>query len=421
MSRKQHSSELLLAEYTLGVLDPDQLAQAHALLGSDDSAVACALHWEERFLDLSDALTPLHASDQLLSRIQASLGLPAQATGRDTEPTKAVIPARRSQASDLSGPRSAAAGSLPTRVASKRSAPASVPESIATTPPRTERHGGHLPSGALGAATLDFEPRLLRPDAASTSAAPFVPSRVKPQDQPVEPSPSPAVSDASDGAQDPVTRAEPALPPASRYAAEQSSALNTAANHAEQPARGRRAPPDPLDAFRPDPSRRRQKKSLWRNLWFWRALSGALAILAAALFLPEDVFHREPAQTASLQPAAAPAPQIVQVAIMQAPGTSSTPGWVLTVDSRQNVMLAPQVDIVVPETESVYLWTYNEQSPHPRLLGLVDPTQALTLPMEVTGAVTPGQIFEMTQESTLAAPREPQGPILFIGRTVSLG
>jgi len=189
-----------------------------------------------------------------------------------------------------------------------------------------------------------------------------------------------------------------------------------------EPSRVRAAPPDPIEAFRPDagapaPSR----PAIWRSLWFWRALSAALAILAAVLILPKGAFKHDPALSASLQPATTPAPKIVQVAIMQAPGLSSTPGWVLTVDSRQNLVLAPQVDIVVPETESVYLWTYREQSPQPRLLGVVDPTRSLTLPMEVTGEVSPGQIFEMTQEPNAAPPQTPDGPILFIGRTVSLG
>lgn len=150
-------------------------------------------------------------------------------------------------------------------------------------------------------------------------------------------------------------------------------------------------------------------------------MAAALAILAGVLvFLPKQSLRNAPALRASLQPAAAPTPKVVQVAVMQAPGTSSTPGWILTIDSRQVVVLTPQVDIVVPPSESVYLWTYNEQQPNPRLLGAVDPTRALTLPVDVTGEIKPGQIFEMTQEPNIAMPQEPDGPILFIGRTVSL-
>lgn len=84
-------------------------------------------------------------------------------------------------------------------------------------------------------------------------------------------------------------------------------------------------------------------------------------------------------------------------------------------------MLQPQVDIVVPDSDKVYLWTYLEHLPQPRLLGVVDPHRPLTLPVEVTGEVVPGQIFEMTQEPGSSNPREPTGPILFIGRTVNLG
>src|SRR5690606_38755849 len=197
------------------------------------------------------------------------------------------------------------------------------------------------PTSAVHAgAAPDFEPRLIRPDAASHS------SRTAPQAQTESVSEAARAAGAADAASAgprPVM-ASPAAAPA--------------------PSKVRTAPPDPIEAFRPDagataPSR----PAIWRSLWFWRALSAALAILAAVLILPKGAFRHDPALSASLQPATTPAPKVVQVAIMQAPGLSSTPGWVLTVDSRQNLVLAPQVDIVVPETESVYLWTYHEQSP----------------------------------------------------------
>ncbi|HUH88570.1 MAG TPA: anti-sigma factor [Pusillimonas sp.] len=334
MSHLHHQDDIFIAEYTLGLLEQDQLAKAHSLLSQDDAAAGCALQWEERLLSLTDALTPLHPSDRLLQRIQATLGLPVN----KQTPT-----------------------------------PASTPQS------------------GMGLA-MGFEPRLIRPDTASVLSNESIPSA---------PGVAPAPQDRSK-----ISTATPAEKPAALSA---------------QPARVRAAPPDPMEAFRPDANARPPRPALWRSLWFWRSLSTALAVLAAVLALPETTFRQDPTVSAPLQPPAAPAPQIVQVAIMQAPGTSSTPGWILTVDSRQNVILAPQVDIVVPETESVYLWTYNEQSPRPRLLGLVDPQRSLTLPMEVTGQVSPGQFFEMTQEPSQATPQEPDGPILFIGRTVSLG
>src|SRR5690606_21726878 len=120
--------------------------------------------------------------------------------------------------------------------------------------------------------------------------------------------------------------------------------------------RVRVAPPDPIEAMRPDPeSRAPAKATLWNTLWLWRTLSAALALLAIVLVLPSNTFSRDSALNVSLQPAEEPAPLVHQVAIMQAPGLSSTPGWVLTIDSRQNLVLSPKVDIVVPESESVYL------------------------------------------------------------------
>lgn len=293
MSTTHHKDNILIAEYTLGLLEADELARMHALLGKDDTAAACALEWEKRLLDLTDALTPPHPDKQLLFRVQATLGLPVGATDA----------------------------------------------SVRVAPP--------LPKA-------EPEPRLIRPDSVSAFSTATAP--------PAPPNGSPADADAL-----------------------------------------------PL----PEPALRRSPR-------VWQALSAALAILAAILALPDNALRVGPAANATLQPASTPAPQIVQVAIMQAPGTSSTPGWVLTVDSQQNVALEPKVDILVPDSDSVYLWTYSEALPQPRFLGVVDPTRSLTLPMEVTGEVRPGQIFEMTQEPNATMPNEPDGPILFIGRTVSL-
>src|SRR5690606_19124407 len=77
------NDEILLAEYSLGLLETNELAQAHALMSSDDAALATALQWEERFLSLVDVLVPIEPSPLLLQRIQTSLGhdvVPAMST-----------------------------------------------------------------------------------------------------------------------------------------------------------------------------------------------------------------------------------------------------------------------------------------------------------------------------------------------------
>lgn len=122
-----------------------------------------------------------------------------------------------------------------------------------------------------------------------------------------------------------------------------------------------------------------------------------------------------------------PAIQIVQVAptlaaILQAPGQSSTPGWLVTVDSQGTVRLDPQVKTTLQPNEAVQLWTRQTDGQDSRSLGLVDPNQAVTIPAKLIGAVIPGQIFEMTLERQQgSASGKPEGPILFIGQMVSFG
>ena len=107
-------------------------------------------------------------------------------------------------------------------------------------------------------------------------------------------------------------------------------------------------------------------------------------------------------------------------AILQAPGQSSTPGWVVTVDLENNVTLTPQVHTETPADASVQLWTYNKALPQPRSLGLIDPNQPVAVPADIMGTIGDDQFFEMTLEPEGGSPTsEPTGPILFIGRVVT--
>lgn len=122
-----------------------------------------------------------------------------------------------------------------------------------------------------------------------------------------------------------------------------------------------------------------------------------------------------------------PAIQIVQVAptqaaILQAPGQSSTPGWLVTVDSYGTVRLDPQVKTSLQPDEAVQLWTRTAEGQDNRSLGLLDPNQAVTIPAKLIGVVVPGQIFEMTLEGQQGSTSgKPEGPILFIGQIVTFG
>lgn len=107
-------------------------------------------------------------------------------------------------------------------------------------------------------------------------------------------------------------------------------------------------------------------------------------------------------------------------AVLQAPGQSSTPAWILSVDPKGHVLLTPQVRTELEVDEVVQLWTQTPNSPEIRSLGLLNPNEPVTIPQELIGEVVVGQIFEMTLEP-LTGSNEPSGPVLFIGRIVKFG
>lgn len=253
--------ELLIAEYTLGLLDPQETARAQTLLGAEKAAVACALKWEDRFLSLVDQLPPLQPSAQLLQRVQATLG------------------------QDIT--------------------------------------------------------RVERPRA-------------------------------------------------------QSQALRTAAS------RG------------------------WNSLWLWRALCLCLAVAALGAGFGKRPAAR-PAALPAAQPMAPPpkAPPIqqtlpAQVAILQAPGQSSTPAWAVTFNAQHDLVFRPLVHSDLPASSSAQLWTHPTESATPRSLGVIDPNQTIKIPAASLGDIVPGQIFEITLEPQGGSPSGPTGPVLFIGRMVAM-
>jgi len=148
--------------------------------------------------------------------------------------------------------------------------------------------------------------------------------------------------------------------------------------------------------------------ALWNGLWFWRLLAVLLLALAATYAAKPNL-------------AVLNAPPLSQLAILQAPGQTSTPGWVLTVDEQHNVVLSPRVHIDVPFEASVELWTRSASAPQPRSLGVINANQPVTIPAERVGELSMDQLFEMTLEPKAGSPSgAPTGPILFIGRMIVL-
>lgn len=146
------------------------------------------------------------------------------------------------------------------------------------------------------------------------------------------------------------------------------------------------------------------KKKYWA-LVFLLALMGGLTVWA---FMPKTPII----QMVKMSPRAG--------AVLQAPGQSSTPAWILSVDPEGHILLTPQVRTEVQSDEAVQLWTQAPNSTELRSLGLLNPNEPVTIPQELIGEVIVGQIFEMTLEP-LTGSNEPSGPVLYIGRIVQFG
>ena len=327
-----------LAEYTLGLLGPDEVKGVHALLANDDAAVLEALGWEERFLGLADLLAVVHPSGQVYYRIQARLGhdaIPAPATLlRQPEHAQSVVPPAQSVGRpEFIVPIAAAE-----------------PETPPPTPSGIEHQQAPEPENVLASS-------------ARTQAAGLLSQMPHSPPEPVEQG-GPVSSDV---------------------------------------------PEDRTDIDRA-PTRIVRVGQGWKLATLVFALTTAAALATHAVRPPPE----PPVTVIKI------APQMG--AIMQPPASSSTPGWVVSMDHQQNLVFRPLVHTEIPGDAVVRLWTQATPTERPRLLATIDPNQAFTLPAAQTGLIKEGQILEMTQESAVDnKSSESQGPVLYLGRMVSFG
>ncbi|MYN12035.1 hypothetical protein GSY71_02565 [Pusillimonas sp. TS35] len=157
-----------------------------------------------------------------------------------------------------------------------------------------------------------------------------------------------------------------------------------------------------------------EKRRLMHSVWLWRGATIVFAALALAISLVPKEPLPPPINVVQVAP--------TRAAILQAPGQSSTPGWIVTFDPQGNVLMSPQVHSDVAPKSAVQLWTYNETVSAPRSLGLIDPNRPITVPAALMGELGKEQYFEMTLEPQGGSPTaSPSGPVLFIGRVVTFG
>ncbi len=162
------------------------------------------------------------------------------------------------------------------------------------------------------------------------------------------------------------------------------------------------------------PDARKQQRVLQRKLWFWRLT--AICATAAAIVgfaLPGEP-PPPPVQVIKVAP--------TRAAILQAPGTSSTPGWTATLGPEGNLVMQPLVYTEVPPERQALLWTRSARVPEPRLLGRIDPNRPVQVPATQLGTLADDQLLEITLETAEdAAKGVPNGPVLFIGQMAVFG
>lgn len=315
------SQDILIAEYTLGLLNSREKAEVQQLLSVDSTAAQSALKWEQELLGLVDALPRIHPPAGVLDQILDALDLPHDAGTND-------------HASGTNDPASAA-----------------------TTPVSAETVE---PSDATGTTH------------ASVTPMPYAPEVAHEHDQ--------ANSSQAE---------HPGPTIAQSVATNRAGVALTHNDH---------------------PSAKRLSKTVW--------VGGATVAIFLTGLLTLAFLPRTPVEPPVTIVEVAP----TKAAILQAPGQSSTPGWVVTIDPGGNVLLTPKVRTDIPANASVQLWTYNKTIPQPRSLGLIDPNQPVAVPANLMGEIGEDQFFEMTQEPQGGSPTpEPSGPVLFIGRVVTFG
>ncbi len=152
-----------------------------------------------------------------------------------------------------------------------------------------------------------------------------------------------------------------------------------------------------------------KRASLWKNRWqsltTWRLASAVLAFALLIVIVPELWKNDISASR--------------YTAVLQPPGESAQPGWVVHIDQGGRLLLEPLNDQPIPANRSIQFWTLVDPAIGPRSLGLVEPGKPLQLPAEQIGAVQAGQLFELTLEPEGGSPlNRPTGQVLFIGRAV---
>lgn len=144
----------------------------------------------------------------------------------------------------------------------------------------------------------------------------------------------------------------------------------------------------------------------WERLGVWRALAATGFALAAI--------------TAVVPRLQAPVATPRYMVVLAAPNNMA-PGWIVQVDTKGALKLAPLAATSVAPDKSLQLWTKGDGWKGPVSLGLVQPGKAADISLAKLPPLQANQLFEITLEPKSGSPiGRPTGPILYIGRAVRM-
>lgn len=145
----------------------------------------------------------------------------------------------------------------------------------------------------------------------------------------------------------------------------------------------------------------------WQGLTFWRygALAASLLAVVFALRLLAPVTAPEGGR---------------YYAVLQSPDRNDA-GWIVEAAPGGKLRLVPLATTTVAPGKSLQFWTKPKGASAPTSLGLVPPDRVTEIDVAMLPAMEGEQLFELTLEpqggSTIG---RPTGPILYVGRAVTL-